>query len=375
MLLAKTILTTAAVVVTTLSTPDAAAHSEPAAARTPLRQIATQLVRDGAPGAVVVVRTPTGTRRAARGLGQRDPRVAMRATDRFRAGSITKTFVATVVLQLVAEGKLDLDDRVDRRLPGLLRDGGSITIRELLNHTSGLFDYVDDNAWAGQAVAQPDRRWSPRELVAFATAHALLFPPGTSWWYSNTNYVVLGLVVEAVTGSTLGDQLRRRIFEPLGLTATSFPTETTIEGAHAHGYVGSGTLSWLPPNVLIDATTLVSPTFAWAAGALLSNGDDVTRFYAALLGGRLVRTDLLAAMRSASPATRGTPWNYGLGLMQFQTTCGPAYGHLGDTPGYRTAVYAKADGRRVAAAMINIDATRVSWGELRTAAESALCHS
>jgi D-alanyl-D-alanine carboxypeptidase len=373
MLIAKTLLATAAVVLATLSAPDAAAHTEPAGGRTPLRQIATQLVRDGAPGSVVVVRTSTGTRRASRGFGQRDPSVAMRATDRFRVGSVTKTFVATVVLQLVAEGKLGLDDPVDRRLPGLLPDGGSITIRELLNHTSGLFDYSDDDAWTGQVIAQPDRRWSPRELVAIATSHAPLFAPGTSWRYSNTNYVVLGLVVEAVTGSTLGDQLRSRVFEPLGLTATSFPTETAIEGAHAHGYVGSGTLPWLPSTTLIDATTLVSPTGGWAAGALLSNADDLTRFYTALLGGRLVRADLLAAMRSTSPATRGTPWNYGLGLMQFQTTCGRAYGHLGDTPGYRTAVYAKADGRRVAVAMINIDATRVSWGELQTAAESALC--
>jgi D-alanyl-D-alanine carboxypeptidase len=372
MLIAKSLLTTAAVVIATLSTPDAAARTpEHVAARTPLRQIATQLVRDGAPGAVVVVRTPTGTRRAARGLGQRDPRVAMRAADRFRVGSVTKTFVATVVLQLVAEGKLGLDDPVDRRLPGLLPGGGSITIRELLNHTSGLFDYTEDEAWAGQAIAQPDRRWSPRELVAVAAGHALLFAPGTSWRYSNTNYVVLGLVVEAVTGSTLGNELRRRIFEPLDLTATSFPTETAIDGAHAHGYVGSGTLPWLPN--LIDATTLVSPTFSWAAGALVSNADDVTRFYAALLGGRLVRADLLAAMRSASPATLGTPWNYGLGLMQFQTACGLAVGHLGDTPGYRTAVYAKADGRRVAVAMVNIDATRVSWDEIRSAAASALC--
>jgi D-alanyl-D-alanine carboxypeptidase len=297
----------------------------------------------------------------------------MRAIDRFRVGSVTKTFVATVVLQLVAEAKLGLDDPVDRLLPGLLPQGGSITIRELLDHTSGLFDYTEDAAWTGQVIAQPDRRWSPRELVAVAASHALLFRPGTSWWYSNTNYVVLGLVVEAVTGKTLGDQLRSRIFEPLGLAATSFPTETAIEGAHAHGYAGSGTLPWLPPKILIDATTLVSPTSSWAAGAVLSNADDVTRFYAALLGGRLVRADLLAAMRTASPATLGTPWNYGLGLMQFDTACGRALGHLGDTVGYRTAVYAKADGRRVAVAMVNIDATRVSWGEIRSAAESALC--
>jgi D-alanyl-D-alanine carboxypeptidase len=373
MLIAKYLATAFSVAAVLLTTPDAAATLVRTPPRQPLAALAARLVRDGAPGALVAVRTPTAFRRAAHGLGQRSPRVPMRTIDRFRVASVTKTFVATVVLQLVAESKLGLDEPVDRLLPGLLPDGGSITIRELLNHTSGLFDYTDDMAWSGQVIAQPDRRWSPRELVAVAAGHALLFRPGTSWWYSNTNYVVLGLAVEAVTGSTLGDELRNRIFAPLGLAATSFPTDTAIDGPHAHGYAGSGTLPWLPPKILIDATTLVSPTSSWAAGALLSNADDVTRFYAALLGGRLVRPDLLAAMRSASLATSGTPWNYGLGLMQFDTACGRALGHLGDTVGYRTAVYARPDGRRVAVAMVNIDATRVSWGEIRSAAESALC--
>jgi D-alanyl-D-alanine carboxypeptidase len=370
MLIAKALLTTAAVLTTALATPDAAA--QPARPdRVPLRQVAAQLVRDGAPGAVVVVRTSTGTRRAARGLGSRAPRVAMRPTDRFRVASVTKTFVATVVLQLVSEGRLGLDDPVDRRLPGLLPDGGAITVRELLNHTSGLFDYDQDEAWQGTVIAHPDREWSPRELVAVATAHGLLFPPGTAWFYSDTNYVVLGLLVEAVTGTTLERQLRERIFQPLGLAATSFPTGSAIDGAHAHGYVGS--LPWLPPGTLVDATTVVSPSVWWAASAIVANADDLARFYAALLGGRLVRADLLAAMRSASPVTRGTPFDYGLGLEQFATVCGRAYGHLGDGLGYRTAVYARADGRRVAVVMVNIDSTRVSWGELEASAESALC--
>jgi D-alanyl-D-alanine carboxypeptidase len=373
MLIAKALLTTAVVLTTALSTPDAAARTEPAPTRTPLGHIASQLVRDGAPGALVLVRTPAGTRRAARGLGSRAPRVALRPADRFRVASVTKTFVATVVLQLVSEGKLGLDDPVDRRLPGLLPDGGAITVRELLSHTSGLFDYDEDEAWQGTVIAHPDREWSPRELVAVATSHGLLFPPGTAWFYSDTNYEVLGLLVEAVTGTTLEHQLRERIFEPLGLAATSLPTEAAIDGAHAHGYVGSGTLPWLPWGTLVDATTLVSPSIWWAASAIVANADDLARFYAALLGGRLIRADLLAAMRSASPVTRGTLFEYGLGLEQFRTACGRAFGHLGDGLGYRTAVYARADGRRVAVAMINVDSTRVSWWDLESSVGDALC--
>jgi D-alanyl-D-alanine carboxypeptidase len=373
MLFAKALVTTAVVLTTALSTPDAAARPAPGPKRTPLGHIAAQLVRDGAPSALVLVRTRTGTHRAARGLGSRAPRVALRPTDRFRVASVTKTFVATVVLQLVAEGKVGLDDLVDRRLPGLLPDGGAITVRELLNHTSGLFDYDEDKSWQETVIAHPDREWSPRELVAVATAHGLLFPPGTAWFYSDTNYEVLGLLVEAVTGTTLERELRERIFEPLGLAATSFPNAPAIDGAHAHGYVGWRTLPWLPAGTLVDATTLVSPSIWWAASAIVANADDLARFYAALLGGRLVRADLLAAMRTPSPVTSATLFRYGFGLEQFRTDCGRAYGHLGDGLGYRTAVYARADGRRVAVVMVNIDSTRVSWGDLESSVGDALC--
>ena len=282
--------------------------------------------------------------------------------------SITKPFVATIVLQLVAEGKLGLDDAVDRRLPGLVPNGGAITLRELLNHTSGFFDYQNDKSWVKAVIAHPGRRWSPRELVAIATSHRPLFPPGKGWSYSNTNYVVLGLVVEAVTGTAIGQQLRERLFRPLGLAATSFPAGTQIEGPHAHGYIGFGTLPSLPPGRLFDATSVESPSVGWAAGAIVSNGDDVTRFFAALLGGRLLRHDLLAAMETVAPGS-----HYGLGIVSVRTPCGPAFGHDGVFTGYRAVVYARPNGRRVAAVMINIDNTYVPQSELEAAARDAFC--
>jgi D-alanyl-D-alanine carboxypeptidase len=351
-----------------------AALAAPAPARAPERTISPlaravrTLVRDGAPGALVVVRTPTGVRRAASGLASRDPRVVLRATDRFRVASITKPFVATVVLQLVAEGKLRLDESFDRWLPGLVPNGDRITIRQLLSHTSGLFEYQGDKGFVSAVIADPSREWSPRELVRIATAHAPLFPPGTGWSYSNTNYILLGLVVEAVTGETIDQQLRERVFDPLALAATSFPAGTEIEGEHAHGYIGSATLPSLPVGTLMDVTSVVSPSIGWAAGGIVSNGDDITRFFAALLGGRLLRPDLLAAMRTVGPSSQ-----YGLGLLRVQTACGRAFGHLGDGPGYRTVAYARPNGRRVVVVMVNIDATNVSWSALETAAERAFC--
>jgi D-alanyl-D-alanine carboxypeptidase len=171
-------------------------------------------------------------------------RRAARPSDRFRIGSVTKSFVATVVLQLVGEGRLGLDDPLERWLPGAVPGGERITIRQLLNHTSGLYNYTD--ALLGPLLAKPTRQayqqlaarsFAPRALVAMATRHRPLFPPGTRFAYSNTNYILLDLVVERVTGARLAAQLHRRIVQPLGLEATELPgTQRRIRGGHAHGY-------------------------------------------------------------------------------------------------------------------------------------------
>ena len=199
--------------------------------------------------------TPFGTRA---GTETWRPRTRMRVTDRFRIGSETKMFVSTVVLQLVGEGKLSLDDTVERRLPGLIPNGSDITVRQLLNHTSGLYDYAEDKAF----LAQLDNRrkvWAPRQLIALGTAHKPAFPPGAKWGYSNTGYIALGLMVEDATGNTLGAELRERIFEPLRLRGTSFDTRPQIAGRYAHGY------SRLRKPRLYDAS-FVDPSLFWAAG-------------------------------------------------------------------------------------------------------------
>jgi D-alanyl-D-alanine carboxypeptidase len=332
-----------------------------------LQRVVRSLVAAGAPGAVAVLRTPNGTRRAAAGLSRLQPPTRMKVTDRFRIASVTKTFVATVVLQLAAERRLRLDDRVERWLPGLLANGGAITLRQLLGHTSGLFDYDEDEAWARARIANPAREWSPRELVAIATSHPPEFAPGTAWAYSNTNYVVLGLVVESVTGKRLDPVLRERIVRRLRLRATSYPTGTAMPGPAAHGYVGARPGLPIPPGTQLDVTTLLSPS-AWGAGQMVSNGDDLTQFLGALLGGRLLPARQLAAMKAGV-----TDGEYGLGLMITYTRCGTAFGHRGDIPGYRSIVWSTGDGRRAAAVLVNVDDTRVPQGKLESAAVTALC--
>jgi len=339
-----------------------------------LAHVATSLVGAGAPGAVVVARTPGGVRRAVAGVARIRPRLGLRATDRYRVASVTKPFVAAVVLQLEAQGTLRLDDRVERWVHGLLPNGRAITLRMLLGHTSGLFDYDDDTGWVRARIADPSRTWSPRQLVAIAARHRPVFAPGTDWSYSNTNYVVLGLVIEAATGNTLGRELEARLFGPLELRATSYPAGTRMPAHAAHGYLGAAPGLRIPPGRLVDVTTRVSPS-AWGAGQIVSTADDLTRFFAALLGGRVLPADQLREMKTEVEGTGPVAFTapYGLGLDIRHMPCGTAYGHEGDMPGYRNAAWASSDGRRAAAVMVNVGSARVTWDAIRRAASAAFC--
>jgi D-alanyl-D-alanine carboxypeptidase len=349
-----------AAVVIALSVCVTAAPAASSAKPVKLAQLARSLVKAGAPGALVYVRTPIATRAGAAGFADVAAHVTMRAADRWRIASVSKAFVSTIVLQLEAEGKLDIDDPVERWLPGVVPHGSAITLRELLNHTSGLFNYTDDTDWFATVVADPARAWTPRELLAIALAHPALFPPGTNWSYSNTNYLLLGLVVETATGDNLGDELQKRIFTPLALTSTSFPQTIVLAPDFVHGYVG---------DAVTDIAPLLSPTWAWAAGGIVSNARDVTTFYRSLLTGRLLPAAQLDEMKVPS-AVAGT---YGLGISSAFTTCGRAFGHDGDFLGWRTAVLATANGRREAVVMVNVDTTFVRWERLDATVRTALC--
>jgi D-alanyl-D-alanine carboxypeptidase len=262
----------------------------------------------------------------------------MRAGDRFMIGSVTKTFVATVILQLVGERRLALDDTVERLLPGLVPNGGTITVRQLLTHTSGLFNYTEDpRVFAPYLSGDFGFVWSPWQLVTIAMEHPPLFAPGTRYSYSNTGYILLGLIIESVTGTGLRQQLRTRIFRPLHLNGTTFPlTETRIRGPHAHAYlIGAG-----PGGGLLDVTTL-SRTWAWAAGGMISTVDDLARFYRALLRGRLLTPSLLGEMLTTLPTDSGL--RYGLGIATLDLPCGTVIGHDGGDAGTQTWVLTTTD--------------------------------
>ncbi|HEX6723658.1 MAG TPA: serine hydrolase domain-containing protein, partial [Gaiella sp.] len=268
-----------------------------------------RVVEEGAPGVLVVVRDGDATRAEARGLAARG--TPMASDVRFRTGSITKTFVAALVLDLVADGKLRLDDPVARWVPGLVARGNEITVRQLLRHTSGLADYVDDP----RVLRTAARRWSPEELVAIAAARPAAGAPGERFAYASTNYILLGLVAERAGRAPLAVQLAHRLFAPLRLRHTAY-VPGSVPGRSVHGYRAPS------HQGVVTGDAVEVGTAAWwagAAGSVVSTAEDVQRFFAALLGGRLVRPQLLREMETLVPAGRN---RYGLGIAVFPTPCG-----------------------------------------------------
>lgn len=289
-----------------------------------LGMLLDRVMAAGAPGVLVVVKQNGNTRVETRGLADRGRSSRMRADMRFRVGSVTKTFVATLVLLLAEDGKLGLDDTVERWLPGVIPGGREMTVRHLLAHTAGLFDYVADE----RVAADRERHWTPRELVSLAVAHAPeRSPPGRSFAYSSTNYIVLGLIAERAGGASLGRQLRDRLFEPLGLRFTDF-VPGVIRGPHMHGHLApsrQGIVTGSPVD-----TSDEPAWWTWAAGGIVSTAADVQRFFAALLKGRVLGAGPLREMETLTPTGR---LRYGLGIAAVQTSCGRAWGHSGNVQG------------------------------------------
>ncbi|MFF0969362.1 serine hydrolase domain-containing protein [Streptomyces sp. NPDC003283] len=310
----------------------------------------------GAPGAAARIddhRTsydgPATAHRLAEGVADRADAEAMDTADRFRIGSVTKTFSAVVLLQLVAEGRLRLDTSVDHYLPGLLPDA-RITVRHVLGHRSGLYDYTEDlfarTVPGFEAVRT--KVFTLRELVARSLRHPLTGTPGAAYSYSNTNYVVAGLLIEKLTGEPVRTAYEDRIIGPLKLADTFYVHPgTAIPGRHAHGYLTPDE----PGGALVDAT---EQTVSWAqsAGALISSARDLNTFLSALLGGRLLPAAQLAEMRRWFPA--GTGQGYGLGLRRRDLSCGiSVYGHTGAVQGFYTYAFTGEHGLRSYTAVVN----------------------
>ncbi|MEU6408343.1 serine hydrolase domain-containing protein [Microbispora sp. NPDC046933] len=283
------------------------------------------------------------------------------ADSQFRMGSNTKTMVATLVLQLVAERRLKLEDPVAKWLPAI-KNGRSITLRMLLNHTSGLADYLLTPDAIKTLIGQEKRTWTPGQMLALGIKQPTLFAPGKRHAYSNTNYVALGLVLEKVTGRSLADLIQRRIARPLGLRHTYLAADAGSRDGDrlAHGYepdadhlaelrlpeVASGLAFTGPERDGHVDVTGIDPSITWASGAVVSTPGDWGRFLRALMSGKLLPPAQLAQMRVTVKDPDDPSSRYGLGLQRHTNSCGTVWGHTGGIPGYSSQNYTDSSGRR-----------------------------
>jgi len=320
-----------------------------------LQKALDRLVEQGAPGALLYTYNRGRVTQLQSGVADLAASTPMVPEDSYRIGSLTKTYVSTAVLQLVAKGRVRLSDPASRHLPGLLAGQPRVTVRQLLNHTSGIFDFNNDpRVLAPYLDGDLGHVWTPGDLVRLALTHAPVARPGAAYHYSNTNYLLLGLLVEAVTGERLGDVLQDRVFSRAHLDATTFNTKRTLPAPAAHGYV---VLSGDEPT---DITSLYP--YPWASGSMVATAPDVAQFYRHLLSGGMLPPRLLAEMRATVDASAedGPGTAYGLGLERFATPCGPAWGHGGNFPGYVTYVYSSPSGHRQTVLLVNQDPQSLS---------------
>ncbi|MFG1782456.1 serine hydrolase domain-containing protein [Rhodococcus oryzae] len=337
----------------------------------------------GIPGAQLVITDPDrGTRVFRAGVGNTATDESIPDDARARIGSNTKAFVATVVMQLVDEGTVDLDTSVEHYLPGIVagngNDGNRVTVRDLLQHTSGLTDYLAPGGAKPEDVKpgqlriatddEPVGHYTPTELVKIAMA----LPPGPAAKneavYSNTNYILLGMLIEKVTGRPAAQEIATRIIDPLGLKDTYFPGsgETQIRGPHANGYHRIG-------EQQVDVT-VGDVSWADTAGAMVATGADLNTFFAALLRGDLVSQDRLAEMKRTVPFDRGPKDAYGLGLVRVHSSCGKEiWGHGGGIPGFGTSGGVDANGRAVTLTLNHIPMSEDSVGAAQQVVDAAMC--
>jgi len=350
-----------------------------------LKSRAQGLVEAGYPAALAAVSDSKGeSAGVAVGKGNLETGQAPPMDGEVRVGSASKTFVAVVVMQMVQEGKVGLDEPIETYLPGLIKgegvDGSKITVRQLLQHTSGLPDF-DETLFGTTDVFQYRHHYvTPRDVLDSALSKPAQFEPGTQWKYTNTNYIVLGMLVERVSQRPVGEQIDERIVKKLGLSHTYFPApgEEKIRGTHPRGY-------HLSAEGKLEDITEMDPTWGWAAGAMVSTPSELNTFFQAVLDGRLLTQASIQEMKKGVDIGSGGRV-YGLGLIGTPLSCGgTAWGHGGDIAGYHTRGGVGPDGTAVTVAVTALPtaiadqnnpekSAKEKAGKIAEAVDISLCH-
>ena len=305
----------------------------------------------GPPGVIAVVQR--GQHREVHSFGVRNLKgdLPMRARDHMRIASAAKAFSGAVALSLVSEGKLSLNDTIGERLPELPKAWWEVTLRQLLNHTSGIPDFSLEPDFQKALLASLTKAPPPEELLSFVEDEDLLFHPGSEYHYSNSDNIAVALMVEAATGTSYEDQLRELVYRPLGLKNTTLPRGPNLKKPFIHGY----DTSQQPPE---DVSEVVAAGWSWASGGIVSTPADLNDFIRGYVGGKLFDERTQAKQRrvveggSSEPPGPGKN-SAGLALFRYQTRCGTVWGHTGNTLGYTQFMAASPNGSRSLTVSIN----------------------
>ncbi|HTV17532.1 MAG TPA: serine hydrolase domain-containing protein [Polyangiaceae bacterium] len=343
-----------------------------AAAIADLEARADRLIAAGVPGVSVAVIAGDQSVLIARGVADRATGEPMTPDHRFRVASMAKSVVASTILQLSAEGELALSDTVEDWLPGMLPENSDATLENLLRLESGIFSYDEDERHMAPYYAGDfEHRWTPESLVGLAAEHPALFRPGERFYYSNTNYVLLGLIIQKITGRELADVVHERVLDPVGMSASDMPLGSELEAPFARGYMlGVG-------DEPLDVTG-ISASSVFGNGNLVGTALDMATLYGALVRGDVVSEAQLPDMFRHDPNVPDT--HYGMGVWRFDgdfQPCGSFVGHDGGAPGYDVTAFSSLDGSRQYAVLANNlapgdkvgdEAAQQAWKELVFAA-------
>jgi D-alanyl-D-alanine carboxypeptidase len=340
-------------------------QTSPTALKTELQQKLDEWHKAGSfPGATLGVVLANGESFGlAVGLSDREKKTPMRPTDRMLAGSVGKTFAAATALQLIKEGKINLDDKIEKYLGreqwfSRLPNAKDITVRQLMNHTSGLVRYEFKDQFTKDLTANPEKVWKPADLVAYLFDEKPPFEAGKSWDYSDTNYIVLGMIIEKVTGRKFYDEANRRLIRPLKLTDTIPQDGRGLKGV-VQGYAGPNNPFGGTDAMIVNGKFAINPQFEWTGGGYASTAHDLARWAKMIYEGKAFSPDLLPQVLEGVPAAMlGRETRYGLGAIIRKTQAGTSYGHSGFFPGYMTDMMYFPEHRVAVAVQVNTSVGR-----------------
>jgi D-alanyl-D-alanine carboxypeptidase len=301
------------------------------------------------------------------GYSDRDAKTPMKPTDRMLAGSTGKTFAAALALQLVKDGKIGLDDKVEKYLGnapwyGRLPNAKDITIRQLMNHTSGLVRYEFKKEFTDFLTANPYKVWTPEDRLAYLFDSKAEFEAGKGWDYSDTNYIVLGMIIEKVTGKVFFDEAMKRYVKKLKLSNTIPQTGPELKGV-IQGYAGPNNPFGGKDRMIENGKFIVNPQLEWTGGGWASTGEDLAKWAKALYEGKAVDASMVAMMVDGVPSKLGPNVKYGLGAIIRPTQAGLTYGHSGFFPGYLTDMTYFPEKRIAIAVQVNSSAPQIFGGK------------